>query len=160
MHLCRVNIKAPLLKLEYIKHSTVHWMYSNWTPLANTIKMVWQWCDLLGSKLARDLLPCSHQELNTLEHHKQTAAEDIDLLHDWADTNTNIWEIVFCWPNAETKEPSCCFSTMENSYLDWCWLKAAQLHLVLSFSVSLTSEYLPRVIKKRMTLNTNTTSYI
>lgn len=111
MHLCRVNIKAPLLKLEYIKHSTVHWMYSNWTPLANTIKMVWQWCDLLGSKLACDLLPFSHQESDTLQHHKQTAAEDINLLRSWTETNTNIWEFVFCWPNAKTmKEPSCCIS--------------------------------------------------
>lgn len=60
--------------------------------------MAWQRSDLLGSKLACDVLPFSHQDWDTLEqHHKQTAAEDIALLRGLTEHNgLNVFLLIKC----------------------------------------------------------------
>lgn len=64
--------------------------------LQTLLQMVWQWSDLLDSKLARHRLSFRRQESDTLEHHEQTAAEDTDRL------------------NGQTKH-----AEILNSYLGW-----------------------------------------
>lgn len=110
-----VNIKAPSLKPEYIIHSTVHWMYSNWTPLANTITygVAAIWPPRLYA-----CMWCASIQPPGPGHFRETsqanaAAEDIAFLCGWTEHNglKRLWEFDFmltkcCVP----KKPCCCIS--------------------------------------------------